>query len=87
MKEYTDMKFANHPSISSECIKFLCHNSSYELVESLQNKLNGIENEFKEHKSKQTVLSKTVNTATQKADYTKKGLADLTKIVNKLEKK
>ena len=46
-----------------------------------------MENEFKEYKSKQTVMSKTVNTATQKADDTKKGLADLTKIVNKLEKK
>ena len=87
MKEYRDLKFANHPSISSEYIKFLCHNSSYEVVESLQDKVKIIKGEFKDYKAKNTALAKSVNTATQKADETKKGLADLIKVVNKLENK
>ena len=46
-----------------------------------------MENEFKQCKSKQTFLSKTVNIIAQKTDEAKKGLADLTKVVNKLKKK
>ena len=87
MREYIDLKFANHPSISSEYIKFLCHNTSYELVESLQGKVKTLETEFKDYKAKFTAMSKTINTSTQKADEAKKGLADLTKLVNKLENK
>ena len=84
MKEYRDLKFSNHPPISSECIKFLCHNSSCELVETLKGKVKAMEVEFKDCKAKKVALSKSVNTATQKSDETKKGLADLVKVVNKL---
>jgi len=87
MKEYRDLKFANHPSISSEYIKFLAHNSSYEVVENLQDRFKTMEGEIKEFKAKNVALSKSVNTATQKSDETKKGLTDLTKVVNKLENK
>ena len=84
MKEHRDLKFANHPSISSEYIKFLCHNSSYDLIETLQGKVKAIEVEFKDHKAKSIALSKSANTAAQKSDETKKGLADLVKVVNNL---
>ena len=87
MKEHRDLKFANHPSMSSKHIKFLCHNSSFELVESTQAKLKSLETDFKNHKSKFITLIKSSNTAMQRADEAKKGLADLTKVVTKIENK
>ena len=32
MREYMDLKFSNHSSTSSEDVKFLYHNTSYELA-------------------------------------------------------
>ena len=39
MRECIDLKFSNHSLISLEYIKFLYHNTSYELVKSLQNRV------------------------------------------------
>ena len=78
-----DLTFSNHPSTSSEHVKFLYHNASYELVESLQGKVKIFETEFEDYKTKANAVSKTVNSATQKVDDAKKSLADLTKTVNK----
>ena len=85
MKEHRDLKLANHPSISSEYVKFFCHNSSFEIVESTQIKLTALETDFKDYKTKFATLAKSSNTAIQRADETKKKLHELTKAVTKLE--
>ena len=72
MKEHRDLKFANHPSTSSEHIKFLCHNSSFELVESTQVKLIYLETDFKDHKKEFVTLTKSSNNSIQRADEDKK---------------
>ena len=87
MKCYLDLNFSNHPSISSECIKFLCHNSSYAVVELLQQNLKKMEEVLKDLKDKLINQSKSVNTTSQNADEFKKSVADLTKTVNKIDKK
>ena len=65
----------------------MCHNYSFELVESTQVKLKALETDFKDHKSKFTTLTKSSNAVMQRVDEAKKGLADLTKVVTKLENK
>ena len=63
----------------------LCYNFSFELVESTQIKLKASETEFKNHKTKFATISENSNTAMPRADETKKGLSDLTKVVTALE--
>ena len=87
MRRYKLDKFKDHPSISSEYIKFICHNSPFELVESLETKFKSIENEFKDFKTKNSNSAKQLNTVTQKAEDSKSKIGTLESRVAKLEKK
>ena len=87
MRKYKLDKFKDYPPISSEYIKFICHNSPFELVESLENKFKTIENEFKDFKNKNKNSAKQLNTVTQKAEDSKSKIGALETRVAKLEKK
>ena len=87
IKEHRDLKFANHPSMSSEYIKVLCHNYSFELVKSMQIDLIALETEFKDYRTKFSFFATTNSTKIQRADETNKGSNKLTKVVTKIENK
>ena len=62
----------NHPFISSEHVKCLCHNSSVEAVDYLQNKTKNLEEEIRDQKAKVIAQFKMSSTAKQNADEAKK---------------
>ena len=87
MREYKELGFAKHPSISSEYIKFICHNSPFETLELYDSRIKGVEASIKEANSKMASNAKQLNTTTQKAEEGKSKLSNLESRVAKLEKK
>ena len=87
MRQYKDQGFAKHPSIASEYIKFICHNSPFETLELFDSRIKGIESLVKDVSQKLTSKDKQLNTTTQKADEGKTKLSNLESRVAKLEKK
>ena len=86
LKSYKDQEIAKHPNIASEYVKFISHNSPYQLVETLQQKFEKVEDKFTDQSTKLQFSLKQLNATTQKADkhYTK--LSNLESRVVKLEK-
>ena len=87
MSEYLTYKFKNHPSISSEYVKFLASNSGIEAVVKLTDGLKKMELDVRDAVSKLTSAVKKANSAGNKADEVKTKLASLEKRVLKLEQK
>jgi len=87
MQEYRDYKIEKHPSIASEYIKFICHNSPFETLEQFESRIKGVETSIKDFSQKQTSRDKQLNTTTQKADEGKTKLGNLESRIAKLEKK
>lgn len=87
MREYRDQGIAKHPSIASEYIKFICHNSPFETLETLDSKIKAMEGIVKEINQKMASTNKQLNTTTQKADDGKTKLSNIESRVAKLEKK
>jgi len=87
MQEYRDYKIEKHPSIASEYIKFICHNSPFETLELFEKRINSVETSIKDFSQKQTSRDKQLNTTTQKADDGKTKLGNLESRIAKLEKK
>ncbi len=87
MSEYLTFKFKNHPSISSEYVKFLASNSGIEAVVKLTDGLKKMELDVRDAVSKLTSAVKKADSAGNKADEVKTKLASLEKRVLKLEQK
>ena len=87
MKEHEEVKFAGHPNISSEHIKFLAHNSQLEVVSRIEKRLVQFEDGAKQMKKDEAAKSKQLNTATQKVDSCASKLATFETRLSRLEKK
>ena len=87
MREYQDHNIDQHPSISSEYIKFISHNTPFDTVEQMESKIKDVEGSIKDFTKNHASHSKQLNTTTQKADSVKTDLGKLEGRVAKLEKK
>ena len=87
MKVYKDYNIAKHPNIASEYVKFISHNTPYQLVETLEKKVTKVDERVTEHIAKMQGSLKQLNTASGKVDKHKVKLSGLESRVSKLEKK
>ena len=87
MKAYEDVKFAGHPNISSEYIKFLAHNAQFEVVARMEKRLIDVEDLNKNHKKDEASKNKQLNTITQKVDNCVSKIAAVDIRLSRLEKK
>ena len=87
MAEFLKADFKDHPSVSLEYIKFLSHNSPFELVETLEAKFKNLDTEFKAQKKDNAAHVKQLNTITQKVEDGKSKIANHETRISKLEKK
>ena len=72
MREYSRYGIENHPSISSEYVRFLVANSGLTKIEALSLKCDKMATEVKEAKVSATAAQKAANTAANKADMVEK---------------
>jgi phage shock protein A len=87
MQEYKRLNFKNHPSIATELVKFLAINTSFEAIEKLTTQVASHQVEIVEYRKNIAALTKTCMAATNKSDEAKKLLDQLSKRVEKVEKK
>jgi hypothetical protein len=87
MENYSTHKFMNHPSISSEYVKFLAQNSALEAVVKLTDGFKKLESDAKESASKLTLAIKRSDTASSKIDTFGTKLAAIEKRLLKMEQK
>ena len=87
MAEFKRHKFRNHPSISSEYVKFLASNSGNDLIDKVVLRVSALETTSKTHTSEITKANSTASVAQNKASEVKKALDDVDKRVRKLEQK
>jgi hypothetical protein len=87
MANYSTHKFMNHPSISSEYVKFLAQNSALEAVVKLTDGFKKLESDAKESASKLTLAIKRSDTASSKIDTFGTKLAAIEKRLLKMEQK
>ena len=87
LKSYKDHEIGKHPNIASEYVKFISHNTPYQLVETLQQKVKKVEDKFNDQNTKLQSSLKQLNTTTQKAEKHETKLSGLESRVAKLEKK
>ena len=87
MRVYKEYGIAKHPNIASEYVKFIAHNTPYQLVETLEKKVSKVDEKVVEHVSKMQGHLKQLNSATQKVDKHDSKLTNLKARVSKLEKK
>ena len=87
MEDYSTHKFMNHPSISSEYVKFLAQNSALEAVVKLTDVFKKIEAAAKESGSKLTLAIKRLDTASSKIDTFGTRLASFEQRLLKMEQK
>jgi hypothetical protein len=85
MAEYKRMNFKNHPSISTELVKFLAINTSFEAIERLTAKVAVLEIDSSEAKKQLSAAVKAASSAGNRADEGKKVSDQLSKRVGKLE--
>ena len=64
IKEYRDIGFEKHPSVASEYIKFICHNSPFEILDLYNTRIKGVEASVKDVGSKLASGLKQLNTTT-----------------------
>lgn len=86
MTQYKRLNFKNHPSISTELVKFLAINTSFEAIEKLTAKVCVLECEAAETKKLLGAATKASSSAANKADEVKKLSDSLIKRITKLEK-
>jgi len=87
MKQYDEVKFAGYPNMSSEYIKFLAHNSQFEIVARMEKRLLEIEDSAKSYKKEDATKAKQLNTTTQKVDNCASKLLAIETRLSRLEKK
>ena len=72
MEEYQRLEFKDHPSIASEYVKFLATNSGFEVVSSLEAKIDAINKEVAMVKKAATTAGNAAETAKNTANEAKK---------------
>ena len=87
MRVYKEYGIAKHPNIASEYVKFIAHNTPYQLVETLEKKVSKVDEKLGEHVTKMQSSLKQLNSASQKVDKHDAKLTNLEARVSKLEKK
>ena len=87
LKTCRDHEIGKHPNVASEHVKFISHNTPYQLVETLQQKVKKIEDKFSGHNTKLQSSLKQLNTTTEKAEKLESKLGGLETRVSRLEKK
>jgi outer membrane murein-binding lipoprotein Lpp len=94
MASYVAHKFENHPSVSTEYVKFLATNSGSEKVEKLSSSLEEMKTAMKELKSKSNTASEEAKAATvesknagKKADAASSRFSDILKQLETLSAK
>jgi hypothetical protein len=85
MTQYKRLNFKNHPSISTELVKFLAINTSFESIEKLTSKVCILEAEAATTKKLLAISEKASSSAGNKADEVRKLCDALIKRVAKLE--
>ena len=83
MAEFDDLNFENHPAIASEYIKFLACNSGFDMLETLEKDVANVKAEARELGSKVKEAVRKSDASTSVSDTNKRGLADLTKRVDR----
>ena len=79
MREYSKYGIENHPSVSSEYVRFLVANSGLSKIESLSQKCDKMSTEVKEAKGTASAAQKAANTAANKTDVLEKAVAKAAK--------
>ena len=87
MQEYQDHKFRDHPSISSEYVKFLATNSGHDAMEKQKEQLDAYKKEIISLKSDLTKAQTAAATAQRKADTVGNSVDGLRKELAALKKK
>ena len=83
MAEFDDLNFENHPAIASEYIKFLACNSGFDMLETLEKDVANVKAEVRELGSKVKEAVRKSDASSSVSDTNKRGLADLTKRVDR----
>lgn len=83
MKIYKEHGIAKHPNIASEYVKFIAHNTPYQLVETLEKKVSKVDDKLVDHINKIQPNIKQLNSLTQKVEK----ISNLESRIAKLEKK
>jgi putative heme degradation protein len=87
MEEYKSLNFMDHPSISSEFVKFLTVNTGIDAVDKLVQKVALLEEASKAATKEVKAATTAASTASNKADEAKRQVAALEKRLLKLETK
>jgi hypothetical protein len=87
MASYKRLNFKNHPSISTELVKFLAINTSFEAIEKLTSQVSTLVLESAETKRKLAAAEKASSSAGNRADDVKKLSEGFAKRLAKLETK
>ena len=87
MRVCKDYSIAKHPNIASEHVKFIAHNTPYQLVETLEKKVSKVDDKLIEHIRKLQPSLKQLNSSTQKIDKHESKFSNLESRISKLEKK
>jgi hypothetical protein len=83
MSEFENANFEDHPSISSEHIKFYATNSGFDMLASLEKDVSGMKSEAKELDRKIVATQRKADSASTGSDLNKKAIAELSKRVDK----
>lgn len=86
MRQCKDQCIDKHPSMASECIKFVSHNQPYEAVESMDKRLKEVEVKLSDHVFKFSSNFKKLNCTTPKIEDVKVKASSLENRVGKLKK-
>jgi len=87
MAEFDNLNFEDHPAIASEYIKFLACNSGFDMLETLEKDVANVKTETRDLGSRVKEAVRKADGASSMADTNKRGLADLSKRVDKKAEK
>ena len=79
MSEYTKARFKNHPSVSSEYIRFLSTNSGFESLKTLEDRVDELKRVSVQTVKDCTAAKKAADTASSVVDSVKKDVGELKK--------
>ncbi|KAL7559268.1 hypothetical protein ACA910_009043 [Epithemia clementina (nom. ined.)] len=83
MDEYLRARFRNHPSVSSEYIKFMSTNSGFELVKGIQEKVDELTKQYSQSTKDVLAAKKAADTANGTVDSLKKEINELKRLMAK----
>ena len=86
MRSYSEANFEDHPSISSEYIKYLSTNSGREDLDNFETKLKGVKDNVDDLKRRVVTLEKSAGTVGKNVTAYKKEQDALARRINQLKK-